>query len=173
MGSFLKKHSNIKYIALWVILGLIIIAGMGHYVYLRIMAARIGVIDSSIRPNAIAHFDIIRPLIVISIVLLIASVLKKIKLLAVENVSLKTKKILLVVGVIFMGITILYMFVNGIFVTGMQYAEEDNWVKSLIRSEFFTMLRAPFRTYYFKELLIIRDVIAAIGVIAIFLAKRN
>ena len=165
-----KKHANIKYIVFWGILGSTIIAGMVHYIYLRIMVERIGFIDHSIRPNTIAYLFIIRSVMVMSIVLLISSCLEKLRILTVESLSPKAKKILLGVGIVFMTIIVLHMYVHGVFITGMQ---EDNWVKSLVGKELFFILEAPFSIHYYTESLIIRDIVAVIGVFTIFLAKSN
>jgi len=125
------------------------------------------------RQLIMAYIMVIRPLIGVSFVLLSAGLLAKVGFLDVGRLSAKEKKMLFFIGLILIGILFFYMLLMGVLCTGLQYAGTDNWVKAIIDSELYNILYQPFRSTYYKEVYLLRDMIGIIGAFFLFLSKSK
>ena len=120
------------------------------------------------RVSIMTHLFFIRPLIGVSAALLIAGLLAKAGFLNVGQLSAKAKKMLFSIGLVFVGITVFYMLLKGVLCTGLQYAETDNWVKVVIRSELYITLTQPFHSRFGEKMYLIRNIAGTIGALFIF-----
>ncbi|ACL21821.1 hypothetical protein Dhaf_3805 [Desulfitobacterium hafniense DCB-2] len=158
------KKGNVGQLLFYSVFGLAFICGVIFRIYIEKTAES----TSHHILTGIIYLVWVKPLVLVSAALLIAGLLTKIGLLNVDHLSAKSKKIIFIMGLIFVSVTVFYMLLMGLFYTGLQYAETDNWVKAVINSQVFIMLTKPFFSLYDEKMFLIRNTVCTIGALFLF-----